>query len=63
MCKLCGGCRWGGRFLAHAVLLELTHEGGLVGSCLETTVSKLGTCVDKLEVDLLQSDTLGVDQQ
>lgn len=50
-------------FLADAILLELSHEGGLVRGGLETTVSKLGTGIDELQVDLLQSRPLGVHQQ
>ena len=46
-----------------AVLLEGTHEGGLVLGGLEPSVSKLGAGVDELEVDLLQSPLLGVGEQ
>lgn len=44
------------------VLFELAHEGSLVCSSLEATMSKLGGCVNKLEVDLLQSHSLCVHQ-
>merc|ERR1719474_2315708 len=38
-----------------AVLLEGTHEGGLVLGGLEPSVAELGAGVDELEVDLLKS--------
>lgn len=50
-------------FLAQTILLELSHEGGLIDSGLEATVSEFGTGVDELEVDLLQRWSLGVHQQ
>ena len=46
-----------------AVLLEGTHEGGLVLGGLEPSVAELGAGVDELEVDLLQSSLLGVGQE
>ena len=46
-----------------AVLLEGTHEGGLVLGGLEPSVAELGAGVDELEVDLLQRSLLGVSQQ
>merc|ERR1719397_1008637 len=46
-----------------AVLLEGTHEGGLVLGCLEPPVAELGAGVDELEVDLLQGPLLGVGQE
>ena len=45
------------------VLLERSHEGGLLGVGLEPTVTKLGGCIDELEIDLLQSSLLGVSEQ
>merc|ERR1719370_880730 len=42
-----------------AVLLEGTHEGGLVLGGLEPSVAELGAGVDELEVDLLQGPLLG----
>merc|ERR1712004_88884 len=46
-----------------AVLLEGTHEGGLVLGGLEPSVAELGAGVDELEVDLLKSPLLGVGQE
>merc|ERR1719397_758020 len=46
-----------------AVLLEGTHEGGLVLGGLEPSVAELGAGVDELEVDLLQGPLLGVGQE
>lgn len=48
---------------AEAVLLESSHEGGLVGRGLESSVTQLGAGVDELEVDGLKSGALGVHQQ
>ena len=45
------------------VLLEGAHEGGLVGGGLEATVAELGAGVDELQLDLLEGDTLGVDEE
>ena len=45
------------------VLLQRTHEGGLLGVGLESSVTELGGGVDELEVDDLQSPLLGVGQQ
>jgi hypothetical protein len=45
------------------VLLEGSHEGHLVLRGLEATVTELGTGVNELEVDLLESATLSVHQQ
>jgi len=45
------------------VLLERTHEGILLFVGLEATVSKLARGVDELEVDLLESPSLCLDQQ
>ena len=45
------------------VLLQRTHEGGLLGVGLEPSVTKLGSCVNELEIDLLQGSLLGVSQQ
>merc|ERR1719513_472256 len=42
------------------VLLEWSHESCFVLWSLESSVSKLGAGVDKLEVDLLQGYLLGV---
>lgn len=50
-------------FLAQTVLLELSHEGGLVDGGLEAAMSEFGASVDELEVDLLQRRSLGVHQQ
>ena len=46
-----------------AVLLEGTHEGGLVLGGLEPSVAELGAGVDELEVDLLKSPFLGVGEE
>merc|ERR1719323_2955216 len=46
-----------------AVLLEGTHEGGLVLGGLEPSVAELGAGVDELEVDLLKSSLLGVGEE
>merc|ERR1719234_3026700 len=46
-----------------AVLLEGTHEGGLVLGSLEPSVTELGARVDELQVDLLKSPLLGVRQE
>ena len=46
-----------------AVLLEGTHEGGLVLGGLEPSVAELGAGVDELEVDLLEGLALGVHHQ
>ena len=46
-----------------AVLLEGTHEGGLVLGGLEPSVAELGACVDELQVDLLKSPLLGVREE
>jgi hypothetical protein len=45
------------------VLLERSHERVLVLGGLEATVTELGAGVDELQLDVLQSLTLGVDQQ
>ena len=49
--------------LLFPVLLERTEEGGLLLRSLEPSMTKLGRCVDKLQVDLLQGPLLGVGQQ
>merc|ERR1712165_229693 len=46
-----------------AVLLEGTHEGGLVLGGLEPSVAELGAGVDELEVDLFKSPLLGVGEE
>ena len=46
-----------------SVLLEGSHEGGLVLCSLESSMTKLGAGVDKLKVDLLQDSLLGVDKE
>ena len=46
-----------------AVLLEGTHEGGLVLGGLEPSVAELGAGVDELEIDLLKSPLLGVREE
>jgi hypothetical protein len=45
------------------ILLAGTVVGLLFGNSLESTVSKLGRSIDKLERDFFQSRTSGVDQQ
>merc|ERR1719481_1800320 len=47
------------RFLIFSVLLERTHESGLLLVSLESSMTKLGGCVNKLEVDNLQGSLLG----
>lgn len=42
------------------LLLEGTHESLLLGNSLETTVTELGRGIDELELNLLESGTLGV---
>jgi len=42
------------------LLLEGTHESLLFGGGLETTVTELGRGIDELELNLLESRTLGV---
>merc|ERR1711962_1818047 len=58
---------WGGRAAGGAlfflVLLEGSHEGGLVLGILEATVSHLGAGVDELQADLLHVPLLGVGQE
>lgn len=49
-------------FLADAIFFELSHEGSLVRSGLETSVSELGASINELQVDLLQRRPLGVHQ-
>lgn len=49
--------------LADTVLLECTHEGGLVGRCLESSVTHLRAGIDELKVDVLECCALGVHQQ
>lgn len=39
------------------------HESLLFLGCLEATMSELGSGVDELEVDLLQSTTVGLHKQ
>ena len=46
-----------------AVLLEGSHEGGLVLGGLEPSVTELGAGVDELEADLLQGPLLGVGKE
>merc|ERR1712107_533881 len=62
-----GSVRWGGRAAGGAlfflVLLEGSHEGGLVLGSLEATVSHLGAGVDELKADLLHVPLLGVGQE
>jgi hypothetical protein len=41
----------------------LTHEGGFLGSSLESTVSEFGRSIDELEVDFLQVTTRGVSHE
>jgi len=52
-----------GRLGSDQILLERAHESLLLGMGLEATMSKLGGGVDQLQVDLLQGNTLGVDEQ
>merc|ERR1712107_138646 len=58
---------WGGRAAGGAlfflVLLEGSHEGGLVLGSLEATVSHLGAGVDELKADLLHVPLLGVGKE
>jgi len=49
--------------LGNKVFLQLAHEGLLLGTGLETTVAELGAGVDKLQVDLLESESLGLREQ
>jgi len=49
--------------LLDLALLKRTHEGILLFVGLEATVSKLAGSVNELEVDLLQSLSLGLNQQ
>merc|ERR1719481_650635 len=51
------------RFLIFSVLLERTHESGLLLVSLESSMTKLGGCVNELEIDDLQGSLLGVGQQ
>lgn len=57
------GCGGGRGLLPLLVLLEWPHEGHLVLRRLEAAVTELGAGVDELQLDLLQSLPLGVDQQ
>ena len=45
------------------MLLERSHEGVLVLRGLEATVTELGAGVDELQLDVLKSPALGVDQE
>ena len=49
--------------LLELVLLEGSHEGLLVGRCLEATMTKLGAGVDELKVNLLHETLLGQSSQ
>lgn len=48
---------WRLRFLGRS------HKLGFVRWCLESSVAKLGRCIDELELDLLQCNTLGARNQ
>ena len=52
-----------GQNLVLLVLLEWTHERGLLSVGLEPSVAKLGSGINELEIDLLQSSLLGVSKQ
>lgn len=52
-----------GLLLGEEVLLELPHEGLLLGGRLEAAVAELGARVDELELDLLQGPALGVGEE
>ena len=52
-----------GHNLVLLVFLQRTHERRLLGVGLEPSVTKLGGCVNELEIDLLQGSLLGVSQQ
>ena len=56
--KILGGCLGLG-----GILLERSHEGHFVLLGLEATVTHLGTGVDELELDILKSLPLGVNQK
>lgn len=58
-CLSLGGSGGRRRGCLDTILLEGSHEAGLVGRSLETTVAKLRRRVDELELDFLQSNTLG----
>ena len=45
------------------MLLEWPHEGVLILGRLKATVTKLGAGVDELQLDVLESTTLGVNEQ
>merc|ERR1719422_852440 len=45
------------------VFLERSHESGLLGVGLESSVTELGGRVDELEVDVFQGPLLGVGQK
>lgn len=47
----------------NTVLLEGSHEGGLVRRSLEASVTEFGRGINELKVDLLKSGPLGVHQQ
>lgn len=47
----------------HLELSQAYHEGLLLLDGLEASVTELGGSVDELEVDLLLSATVGLDQQ
>ena len=51
-------CLGGSLLLGDLVLLHRTHEALLLLGGLESAVAELGRCVDELERDLLEGDTL-----
>jgi hypothetical protein len=62
--SLGGSCRGSGGSSSRGLgLLGRSHKRGLVCRSLESSVTELGRCVDELEFDLLQSNTLGTGNQ
>merc|ERR1719192_845262 len=55
-----GRMKW---LLIFSVLLEWSHKGSLLLVSLESSVTKLGSCINELEIDNLKSSLLGVSQQ
>jgi len=49
-CRCTDGSRF---FFAQTVFLKLSHEGGLVDSSLEATMSEFGTGINEFKIDLL----------
>lgn len=61
--SICGGGSCCLFFFLNPILLEDTHEGSLIRWRLESTVSEFGRCIDELEIDLLKSDTFGMNEE